>query len=64
MRRLADDVWDDKHDWKAAEEDMETAPPAKRRPGNRYKNQVGCIEINKIQLSTIETTGNMIKQEI
>ena len=41
MRRLADNIWDDKHDWKhGEEEEMETAPPAKRRPGNRYKNQV------------------------
>ena len=50
MRRLADNVWDDKKGcYNGAEEDMETAPPAKRKPGNRYKNQVK-IQVFKYQI--------------
>ncbi len=40
IRRLADNDWGDK-DYGHGEEDMDTTAPANRRPGSRYRNQVG-----------------------
>ena len=61
MRRLANNIWDDKQDcYNGAEEDMETAPPAKRKPGNRYKNQVKIdILINSHTKLTFSMTHNL-----
>ncbi len=68
VRRLAEDVWDEKPG-RREEEDMEWAVPAKRKPGVKYKNQVMqnkvvCVERQRIVCSKEESRKKKLREKL